>query len=256
MSSATRYFIPVCLYPHTKYRTSAGVAALVQKYDLRSHEHLIVVADRLLVLDRLVTGRHWTAASATVKARQEATQIVSLIERTCGKAGARGKGTIVYWDDVAETAQFSEFAGRLRAEVSADPLLAGAIDEFAELRARRFGLGSAPERERGYEREYLLSEVCMSVYCTEVLGFRVEVWERPPAAGAPDPLKLLYDERPDLIARLTGRPVARVLSFLYAEGDGKVGDPKHDPDGLFGQDRAAAQVPKRVEGPPVPGVPT
>jgi hypothetical protein len=228
MPSATRYFIPVCLYPHTRYRTSAGVAALVQKYDLRSHEHLIVVADRLLVLDRLVTGRYWTAASATVKARQEASQIVSLIERTCSKAGARANGKIVYWDDVAETAPFVEFARRLRTEVSADPLLAGAIDEFAELRVGRFGLGSAPDRERDYEREYLLSEVCMSVYCTEVLGFRVEVWERPPAADVPDPLKLLYDQRPDVVTRVTGHPVARVLSFLYAEGDKRVGDPVHE----------------------------
>ena len=33
----------------------------------------------------------------------------------------------------------------------------------------------------------------------------------------PDPLKMLYDFRPELIARVTGRPVTRVLRFLYAD---------------------------------------
>jgi hypothetical protein len=44
-TAAARYFIPVCLYPHTKYRTHAGVAALIEKYELRHHDHLIVVAE-------------------------------------------------------------------------------------------------------------------------------------------------------------------------------------------------------------------
>ena len=217
MIPAARYFVPVCLYPHTKYRTHGGVTALFEKYELRSHEYLIVVADRLLVLDRLVTGRYWTIDSAVIKARQEATQILNLIKRTSHKAGAHAQGRIVYWDAVAETAGFSEFAGRLRTEVMADPLLASAIEKFVERRVERFGLGSAPEREREYEREYLLSEVCMSVFCTEVLGYWSEVWERPPAPEIPDPLKLLYDERPELVERLSGHPVTRVLDFLYSD---------------------------------------
>ena len=227
MPSAARYFVPVCLYPHTRYRTSAGVTALFQKYELRVHDYLIVVADRLSVLDRLVTGRYWTADSATVKARQEARQVVGLIERTRKKMGARGNGRVVFWDDIAETAQFAAFAGRLRAELSADPMVMGAIEEFCERRARRFGLGNAPDRERSYEREYLLSEICMSVFCTEVLGFCTEIWERPPAADAPNPLKLLYDVRPEMVERLTGRSVSRALTFLYPESHGTVGGPEH-----------------------------
>lgn len=55
----------------------------------------------------------------------------------------------------------------------------------------------------------------MSVSCTEVLGYRVEIWERPPAPDVPDPLKLLYNNRPDLIVSMTGHPATRVLEFLY-----------------------------------------
>jgi hypothetical protein len=213
-----RYFVPVCLYPHTKYRTAVGVATLFEKYILSSREYLIIVADRLLVLDRLVTGRYFTVNSAISKARKEAKQIVSLIRRIAQKVGANATGKVVYWDDVAGTAEFSEFASRLRGAVLTDVFLAQAIEEFIDRRVKRFGLGSDPDREREYERDYLLSEVCMSVYCTEILGFCNEVWERPPAPDIPDPLKLLYEHRPQLVTRVTTRPAVRTLHFLYTEG--------------------------------------
>jgi hypothetical protein len=215
--SAVRYFIPVCLYPHTKYRTRAGVTALFEKYRLGASEYLIVIADRLLVLDRLVTGRYWSVNSAVVKARQEAEQMLKLIRRVASKSGAQENGRIIFWDEIAESADYIRYADRLGELVLGDALMAGAIDDFVTRRVTRFGLGSAPERERGYEREYLLSEICMSTYCTEMLGFSHEVWERPPAAGAPDPLKALYENRPALVEQATGRPVVRALSFLFPD---------------------------------------
>lgn len=191
------------------------------KYELRSHDHLIVIADRLLVLDRLVTGRCWTANSALIAARREAEQIFRLINRVSHKSDAQARGRIVFWDDVAGTADYAAFASRLQKEVLADDMLATTIEKFASKRVNRFGLGAAPDRELGHEREYLLSEVCMSAYCTEALGYWMEVWERPPAPDAPDPLKLLYADRRDLIERVTGRSARRVLDFLNLDGLGR-----------------------------------
>jgi hypothetical protein len=218
---SARYFIPICLYPHTKYRTYAGVADLFRKYELRSHEYLIVVADRLLVLDRLVTGRYWSLASAVTKARREAEQIVKLVKRVSRTMQVQS-GKIAFWDEITEAAEYRPFADDLRQQILADDLLARAIEEFVSRRVARFAVGSAPERERDHEREYLLSEVCMSVFCTEVLGFSNEIWERPPAPGTADPLKVLYQNRPELVARVTGRPVARVLRFVYSDGHKEV----------------------------------
>ena len=217
MSSIAQYFVPVCLYPHTRYRTRAGVIDLFERYELRSHPYLIVIADRLLVLDRLVTGRYWSVTGLTAKARQEAEQILKLIKRVAQETAARSRGRIVFWDKIAEADEFCTFSDRLRGQILSDHGLAGEIEEFVERRVARFGLGSLPERERAHEREYLLSEVCMSVFCTEVLGFSNEVWERPPAADVPDPLKLLYEDRPELVTRVPGRPVARRLQFLYSD---------------------------------------
>lgn len=219
MTLQDRYFVPVCLYPHTKYRTAAGVTALFEKYIVSSREYLIIIADRLLVLDRLITGRYFTVNSAISKARKEAEQVSSLIERIVRKVGVGAAGRVVFWDEVADTAEFGEFALQLRQAVSADAFLAGAIEEFIDRRVKRFGSGSEPGREREHERDYLLSEVCMSVYCTEVLGLCNEVWERPPAPNIPDPLKLLYAHRPELVTEVTGRPAVRKLHFLYSEAD-------------------------------------
>ncbi len=208
-----RYYTPICLYPHTVYRTAKGLEALFEKYDFENHDHLIVVADRLQALDNLVTGRYWSESSVYAKARREAEQIVSLVKRVSRKCGALARGKIIFWDDIAGTSQFESFAIKLREALLSDARMAPAIEEFVETRVGRFGLGGDPARERDHERDYLLSEVCMSVYCTEVLGYATEVWERPPA-GRADPLKSLYGDCPELIEKVTGLPVRRALEFL------------------------------------------
>ena len=213
--TTARYYIPVCLYPHTKYRTKAGITDLFKKYSLHRCEHLIVIADRLLVLDRFVTGRYWSPESAFIAARREANQIRNLINRISHKYGAATKGRVVFWDEISGTDEFERFSLRLRKEIDDDTVVSPAIERFVNRRVERFGLGATPDRERDHEREYILSEICMSVFCTEVLGFWTEVWERALERDVPDPLKLLYDFRSELVTRLTGHAVLRVLDFLY-----------------------------------------
>jgi hypothetical protein len=215
MLSSPRYFIPVCLYPHTKYRTKAGVTDLFEKYSLHMCEHLVVIADRLLVLDRFVTGRYWSTESAFIAARREADQIRKLINRISQKCGASSKGRVVFWDDISTAEEFESFAIRLRKEIEGDTILSPVIEQFVTGRVDRFGLGAAPARERDHEREYIFGEICMSVFCTEMLEYWTEVWERPPASDVPDPLKLLYDVQAELVSRVTGHPNLRVLEFLY-----------------------------------------
>jgi hypothetical protein len=147
-----KYFVPVCLYPHTKYRTVEGVSALFDKFQFCVNEYLIVVADRLLALDNLVTGRYWSYSSVFEKAKKEAIQVKSLIKRVSVKKNARNSGRIVLWDEIADTADFGDFAGRMRQEVLSEELLSNALEDFVSRRVARFGLGSAPEKERDAER--------------------------------------------------------------------------------------------------------
>lgn len=103
----------------------------------------------------------------------------------------------------------------MRSALLEPSLFANALEEFAGSRVERFGLGSSPEQERAFEREYLLSEVCMSVFCTEILGYWQEIWERPPSPELPDPLKLLYEKHPEIIPKTVGHSPRRQLRFLY-----------------------------------------
>jgi hypothetical protein len=216
-----RYYVPVCLYPHTTYRTKAGATFLFDRFLADSEQYLIVIADRLHALDRLVTGRFWNHDSVFIKARREAGQILSLFERIARRADAARNGRIVYWDDIAAGEEFKRFARGVRAELSTNPALVSSLDAFVKLRADRFGMGSDHEKEAEFEREYLLCEVSMSMFCTEVLGFSDEVWEKPVSPGVPDPLALIYSDHRDLVARTTGRAAVRTLRFLHdGEADG------------------------------------
>jgi hypothetical protein len=217
-AEAKRYYVPVCLYPHTKYRTKAGATFLFERFLADSEQYLIVIADRLYALDRLVTGRYWNYDSVFIKARREAGEVLSLFERIAKRAGAARNGKIVYWDDIAAGDAFKRFASGVRTELSANVALDSSLEAFVKLRVDRFGMGSDQTKEAEFEREYLLSEVSMSMYCTEVLGFSTEVWEKPVSQGVPDPLGLIYSDHRDLVARTTGHAAARRLHFLY-EGE-------------------------------------
>ncbi|HTO78315.1 MAG TPA: hypothetical protein VMJ31_00910, partial [Methylocystis sp.] len=127
----------------------------------------------------------------------------------------QGSGRVAYWDEIAEMQEFQEFSERMREEILGDEELFSYINRFVKCRVQRFGLGADQNKECGYEQEYLLSEMCMSVFCTEILGYTKEIWERRPPKNAPDPLKILYQSRSDLVAKVTGRPVKRVLEFVF-----------------------------------------
>jgi hypothetical protein len=220
-ADAKRCYVPVCLYPHTTYRTKAGATLLFDKFLVESEQYLIVIADRLHALDRLVTGRFWNQESVFIKARREAGQVLSLFERIAKRADAGRHGKIVYWDDIAAGEAFERFNRGVRAALSANAALVSSLEAFVKLRVNRFGMGSDHAKEAAFEREYLLSEVAMSMFCTEVLGFSDEIWEKPVAQGAPDPLALIYSDHRDLVARTTGHAAARTLHFLYrGEADG------------------------------------
>jgi hypothetical protein len=220
MIDSARSFVPICLYPHTMYRTRNGATDLFKRFELHRCEYLIVVADRLHALDNLVTGRYWSEETVYDKARREAKQIYNMIRRVAKVTNSDKCGKIVFWDEIAESAEFKEYSVNVRREFLAESVLSSALEEFVSRRVDGFGLGASPERERGYEREYLLSEVCMSVFCTEVLGYWQEIWERPPRPNIPDPLRLLYNQCPEAVVRATGRPPRRVLRFLYDESEG------------------------------------
>ena len=209
------YIAPVCLYPHTKYRTENGVIQLFREFDFGHNDYLIVIADRLSALDSLVTGRYASKQAVFSKARKDAKQVFQLIKRVAREMRAQGQGKLVYWDDIGQTDAFTKFSTRIREGFLGEGLLADALEKFVVKRVVRFGLGGSPAREREHEREYLLSEVSMSVYCTEVLGYSHEIWERRPANDLPDPIKLLYDERPEVVVAAVGHPTRRSQHYLF-----------------------------------------
>ncbi len=218
LASEPRFFIPVCLYPHTRYRTRQGLLDLVGKFDLSAFDHLIVVADRLLALDRIVTGRFWNETAVFDKARRESKDVFRLIRKVADSQGMRARCRLAYWDDIAASPDFGAFSARLLAACRAEAAFMAQVERFVEARILRFGQGVDPERERRAEFDYILGEISMSVYCTEVLLYWNEIWERPLEPGTLDPLGLLYQGFPQVVRAACGHDrTRRRLSFLFEE---------------------------------------
>ena len=211
-----RYFIPVCLYPHTRYRTCQGIRDLIAKYRLTTFDHLIVVADRLLALDNIVTGRFWDRKAVFEKARRDSSDVFRLIKNTASKEKARGHCRLVYWDDIAATDRFTNFQSRLVKRCCANADFMTVVNRFVDERIERFGMGANRHRERHAEFQYIIGEISMSIYCTEILCYWNEIWERPLEAEAVDPLRFLYENHPEIVIVACDRPrTIRRLSFLY-----------------------------------------
>ena len=192
-----------------------GIVELLRKFEFHLNEHLIVVADQLSALDNLVTGRYASKQAVFAKAREDAKQVFRLIGRVARKMKVHEQGRLVYWDEIGQTTEFTKFSRSMREGFLGEDLLSDTLERFVIERVERFGLGASPARERHHQREYLLSEICMSVYCTEVLGYSHEIWERPPANDLPDPIKLLYEQRPQVVVAAVGHPTHRSQHYLF-----------------------------------------
>ena len=214
METCRRYFIPVCLYPHTRYRTRSGLCELFRKYQLNRNSYLIVIADRLLGLDRLVTGRFWTEAGAFLRARREATQVYHLIRKTAIRAGNEETGQICYWDDISNMKDFQIVYSDIESFSENHPKFGRTVSDFVSERICRFGL-SKSSREYAWEFDYIVSEIAMSVYCTEILSYTTEVWEKRVEDSGLDPIETLYEDfSDDLRGILNVDKLRRSASFL------------------------------------------
>ncbi len=211
-----RYFVPVCLYPHTRYRTREGLTDLIEQFALDRCEHMIVVADFLLALDNLVTGRFWNPEMVFDKAHRQGTEIFRLIRRTARRQNSEDRMSLNYWDDVSVTEDFKAFSSRLTSACLACESFGATVDRFVRSRIDRYAQGEAGERQYNAETRYILGEISMSVYCTEILGYRSEIWEKPLAPDAPDPLGILYSRHPEIVLSVSGKErLDRRLEFLY-----------------------------------------
>ncbi|MBT5496106.1 MAG: hypothetical protein HOK54_10220 [Alphaproteobacteria bacterium] len=216
MMASDKLYIPVCLYPHTSYRTKAGVEHLMTAMTLGERDFLIVIADHLLALDRIVTGRVVTEKNVYRTARRDAEQVYRLIRRTLQRADIDVEDRLQYWAHIGEDPAYGEFSSMLRDAVSRDSGMTAEIDRFVDARIKRYAMGSNDTAERAAQLDYLMSEVCMSVYCSEILGYETEVWERPPKPEVPDPLKVLYASHRSIVEGVIGKSCRRELVFLHA----------------------------------------
>lgn len=205
----------MCMYPHTKYRTNKGLLFLFEKFSLYSSEYIIVVADRLNALDNLLTGKYVRKNNVFLKSRAEAEQFMKQAKKISKQSGAISSGQFYYWDELASQPEYLDFYELLKEEIFANKSMTNVIQKFINNRVERYGLGLSKADEEKYELDYILGEISMSVYCTEILRFNTEIWEKPISADMPDPLSVLYSENLDIIRKIARAEPSRKLEYLF-----------------------------------------
>jgi hypothetical protein len=121
---------------------------------------------------------------------------------------------IAKWRDIAGQDNYMGLLQRLSSVVEEDKDLAAVVDQFVVQHVRKFCWRS-DEQAAKWEKRYLLEEITMSIYVTEMLGYPRELWESPPNPQFADPIGYLYESRPELVQMLVGkRTLSRKLEIL------------------------------------------
>lgn len=210
-SREPRYFIPIRTNAQTAYRTRPEVLSLVNAHGFWDRETLIVVGH---------DPQAWQAAAAASTAQAapcDRGDLTRLLWSVAGRREAHGRSQMLSWRALSESDGFRAFRERLFRAFLQCPDFLELFGRLSRARAEpaASALATGPKRHLGTPG--LGDELAVSIYCTEVLGYWHEIWERPPEPGALDPLAALYADHPEVVARACGGNTPRRRQSLLAE---------------------------------------
>lgn len=205
-------FIPLCLYS-VFFKKRSNLQKVLATYGGGATGVLMVVCDDLHAVNVQIRG-DVSAREAQRRAREQGTELLNMAKRVVGASPNSARTWLCRWGEIAALEGYVELEGRVRETADADAGLSAIIECFVEYNVERFGW-SRTANTRGLERAYLCSEITMTVYMCEFLGFGTHMWESSPSVSRPDPIAYLYDQRIHLVSDLIGRePAGRRLIIL------------------------------------------
>lgn len=207
-------FIPICLYAKTFYRRKEGMKYIFSKYIGQSEASLILICDELHAYNLIIRGNCSSIDEAFKKAKGQGENLRGMILNVHKQFTDVENIRIAIWHDIAGENKYIELLKNLKKILEQDKDLRDVVDEFVTLHVRKFRWKIDKEAVK-WEERYLLGEITMSIYVTEILGYPRELWETAPNLNFPDPIGYLYESRPELIQMLVGnKTLNRRLEIL------------------------------------------
>jgi len=198
-------FIPICLYSNTFYRKKENIKYLFSKYIQTSESALVVICDSLHAYNLIIRGSCSTIDEAFERAKRQGENLLSMIRNVQKKFTEVDNLWIAMWNEITTQNKYLEILQNLKSIVEQDKELEAVVNKFITLYVRKFRWN--PSEATKWEERYLLEEVTMSIYVTEILGYSRELWEKAPEPDFPDPIGYLYQNRSELIQRLVGKKI-------------------------------------------------
>lgn len=196
-------FIPICLYNQSFYFQKKNIEYLYTHFLKNYPKSLLFIADDLKAYNFLIKDEKIDRNIALEIARKQGTEIKNMVENTLKKFNDKSV-RITKWIDLEETLAFKTIFQNVKNEIKTDSDLEIIVEQFIKYNLHKFGVNKNSE-SKIYERLYIHSEIAMSIFITEVLGYPTELWDKLPEINSPDPLKYLFENKRDVIKRITGK---------------------------------------------------
>jgi tRNA-dependent cyclodipeptide synthase len=208
-------FIPICLYTRTFYRKKENMKYIFSKYVQPSEATLILICDDLHAYNLIIRGNCSSVDEAFKKARNQGENLRSMILNVRRQFADVKNIIIAKWIDIAGQNKYIELYQKLKSILGQGKDLADIVNEFVTSYMRKFYWRRVNEETAKWEKRYLLEEISMSIYVTEILGYPRELWENAPNPKFPDPIGYLYEKRPEIVQMLVEKKtLARQLEIL------------------------------------------
>jgi tRNA-dependent cyclodipeptide synthase len=208
-------FIPICLYAKTFYRRKKNMKYIFSKYIQSSEAAMILICDDLHAYNLIIRGNCSSIDEAFKKARSQGENLHAMILNVHRQFTEVKNLSIVKWNDIASQNKYIELFQNLKSTLEQDEDLAAVVKEFVTSHVRKFYWRRDNKEATKWEERYLLEEITMSIYVTEILGYPRELWEIAPNPDFPDPIGYLYKNKSAIVQKLVGKKVlARRLEIL------------------------------------------
>jgi hypothetical protein len=205
-------FIPMCLYATSFYYQKRNIEYLFDNY-ISNYKHcLIVIADDLRAYNQIIKNLEENIDDALNSSRKKGDEIKNLVVNSL-KDKEGSDILIKKWVDFKQNSEFIKIKEIVSNEIRINNSFKDVIHEFILFNLRKFDVQEDLE-SKYYEHQYILEEIAMSIFATEILGYSTELWEKAPT-NSPDPIKFLYENSPDIVKKITGKSqLNRILTTL------------------------------------------
>lgn len=198
-------FVPICLYSDGFFLKSDNI-----KYFLHSFsdydELLFLIVDKLYGNNLLIKEKTQSNDEANRLANKRGTDVYSFVKNSISdyynnNNHKKAKITLLRWADFSEKEEYKSLYERVTNEFESNELLKKYSNDFILYNLKKL-TSKINLTKKNLEAEYLFGEITMSLFLTEKMNYKDEIWEKPPNPDMTDPINILYKSEMNSLTKI------------------------------------------------------